>query len=515
MEDGIASSQDKEVANLFNKSSSQKSSLGADSRQLPDSSPELTSDNSSCAIVDGEITQMSKSIMEQLELDEWNSTDSIKKNNSNVTNEATSLGNVLKSIENRTGHSELQDSTKTSNTSNGTTSLLSHNYALKVGMINNNSKKSKRQSKNATENSDMEITSNLTGMLAVVAENKETSSATTTDCEKMSLRLSCSSNENNQTKNYTTENTKENEISYLADNRQKRKGNSNSLLPSKQLKINTTTFLTTKAIIPEKKVYSGRKRLYDPDANLDGSILSYLTQKNDTDANKTILKKPAVLLTPVLVTQKAKELLDKKNTKKVESKQKAVSCRRESVTASVSKIASSVNNRKSVGSLQVKRKKEKDPVKNKDKLAVSLDKFKTPDSVSSRRSVRILQLSAKTQNNSTSSNIDSNSAFENVSITPIKRRSTLEFAVTSSIKKKEAKKNSMLRGIVCTRLHKPDVEVFMQIVKKLGEFVVENEVTANTTHLVAGEPRRTINLLRAIGRGCWIVKHEWVSIIFI
>lgn len=53
--------------------------------------------------------------------------------------------------------------------------------------------------------------------------------------------------------------------------------------------------------------------------------------------------------------------------------------------------------------------------------------------------------------------------------------------------------------------------MFAQVVKKLGRFVVEDEVSERTTHLVAGEPKRTINMLRAISRGCWVVKFEWVS----
>lgn len=72
------------------------------------------------------------------------------------------------------------------------------------------------------------------------------------------------------------------------------------------------------------------------------------------------------------------------------------------------------------------------------------------------------------------------------------------------------KKNKTPTSIVCTRLHSPEVHVFQQIVKKLGGFFLEDEVTCNTSHLVAGEPKRTINMLRAVARGCWILRHEWV-----
>jgi len=49
-------------------------------------------------------------------------------------------------------------------------------------------------------------------------------------------------------------------------------------------------------------------------------------------------------------------------------------------------------------------------------------------------------------------------------------------------------------------------------VKKLGGFM-ENKVTASTTHVVCGGPKRTINLLRGIARGCWLVTYEWVRLL--
>lgn len=35
-------------------------------------------------------------------------------------------------------------------------------------------------------------------------------------------------------------------------------------------------------------------------------------------------------------------------------------------------------------------------------------------------------------------------------------------------------------------------------------------VTQRTTHLVSLEPRRTLNLLRGLMRGVWIVNYQWV-----
>ncbi|KAL3284458.1 hypothetical protein HHI36_018619 [Cryptolaemus montrouzieri] len=93
-----------------------------------------------------------------------------------------------------------------------------------------------------------------------------------------------------------------------------------------------------------------------------------------------------------------------------------------------------------------------------------------------------------------------------------KRRSTLEFEPNSL---RVPKIKTMLKldqkpTIVCTKMHKPDVQMFNQIVKKLGAFEVEDEVSSRTTHLVVGEVKRTINMLRALARGCWILKQEWL-----
>lgn len=97
---------------------------------------------------------------------------------------------------------------------------------------------------------------------------------------------------------------------------------------------------------------------------------------------------------------------------------------------------------------------------------------------------------------------------------PTKRRSTQDFlpktpfshSKSSPQKNKKPKRSS----IVCTRFHNTEVQVFQQIVKKLGVFFVEDEVSDKTTHLVAAESRRTVNLLRAMARGCWVLRSEWV-----
>lgn len=98
-------------------------------------------------------------------------------------------------------------------------------------------------------------------------------------------------------------------------------------------------------------------------------------------------------------------------------------------------------------------------------------------------------------------------------ITPLpNRRSTLDFQSMSQSSIKRLKiATTKQPTIVCTKMHKHEVVSFLKIVNKLGRFKVEDEVTKNTTHLVAGEPKRTVNMLKAIVRGCWVLKKDWVS----
>ena len=48
------------------------------------------------------------------------------------------------------------------------------------------------------------------------------------------------------------------------------------------------------------------------------------------------------------------------------------------------------------------------------------------------------------------------------------------------------------------------------VVKRLGGFRVVDSVNIHTTHVVCGNNRRTLNVLKAIGRGCWLLSIEWV-----
>ncbi|NXP31885.1 MCPH1 protein, partial [Leiothrix lutea] len=66
------------------------------------------------------------------------------------------------------------------------------------------------------------------------------------------------------------------------------------------------------------------------------------------------------------------------------------------------------------------------------------------------------------------------------------------------------------RTLVMTSMSSEEQNIVIQVVKKLGDFLFSNEVCETTSHVVTGSPRRTLNVMLGIARGCWIVSYEWV-----
>ncbi|XP_052894362.1 uncharacterized protein LOC128301773 [Anopheles moucheti] len=64
--------------------------------------------------------------------------------------------------------------------------------------------------------------------------------------------------------------------------------------------------------------------------------------------------------------------------------------------------------------------------------------------------------------------------------------------------------------LATTNLHTEQSTFVKEAIASLDGFIIEANVTDNTTHLVTLESRRTINLLRALIRGLWIVRYEWI-----
>lgn len=65
-------------------------------------------------------------------------------------------------------------------------------------------------------------------------------------------------------------------------------------------------------------------------------------------------------------------------------------------------------------------------------------------------------------------------------------------------------------SLVMTSLHAEEQDVVISVVKKLGHFVISDNVTDSTTHLICGGPRRTLNVLYGIMKGIWILHKQWV-----
>ncbi|NXW21566.1 MCPH1 protein, partial [Circaetus pectoralis] len=73
-------------------------------------------------------------------------------------------------------------------------------------------------------------------------------------------------------------------------------------------------------------------------------------------------------------------------------------------------------------------------------------------------------------------------------------------------KKNQKDENSMTTSVARERKQ----NTVIQVVNKLGDFLFSDDVCETTSHVVTGSPRRTLNVMLGIARGCWIVSYEWV-----
>nr|CAD7585696.1 unnamed protein product [Timema genevievae] len=78
------------------------------------------------------------------------------------------------------------------------------------------------------------------------------------------------------------------------------------------------------------------------------------------------------------------------------------------------------------------------------------------------------------------------------------------------VKPKHDKVLKISPTMVFTGFHKKDIETMAAVVIKLGGFELEAKVSSQTTHVVSDGPKRTLNMLRGIARGCWILTQEWI-----
>ncbi|XP_053142284.1 microcephalin isoform X3 [Hemicordylus capensis] len=126
-----------------------------------------------------------------------------------------------------------------------------------------------------------------------------------------------------------------------------------------------------------------------------------------------------------------------------------------------------------------------------------------------------LNLSIQKKNCTTNVNGCSPRAGNNTfSICDIKESSCEPFHDLKNEPKQKLKKakgiNKPSRTLVMTSMCSEKQNAVIQVVKKLGGFLFSDQVCKNTSHVIAGSPRRTLNVLMGIARGCWIVCYEWV-----
>ncbi|XP_077870405.1 uncharacterized protein LOC102805140 [Saccoglossus kowalevskii] len=79
-----------------------------------------------------------------------------------------------------------------------------------------------------------------------------------------------------------------------------------------------------------------------------------------------------------------------------------------------------------------------------------------------------------------------------------------------SVKRRKLVKNKPKKTLVMTSIPKCEQDLVLSVVKKLQGFDIVDSVVDNTTHVVCGGNRRTLNVLSAIARGCWLLSMEWV-----
>lgn len=98
----------------------------------------------------------------------------------------------------------------------------------------------------------------------------------------------------------------------------------------------------------------------------------------------------------------------------------------------------------------------------------------------------------------------------NINIVNKPKRRTLK---TNKLKDRRSskpltKKNTSL---VSTSLHFSEQTFLKHVLKELGGFKFRTNVANDTTHVVAGSGRRTLNILHAVVNGCWILSPKWIS----
>jgi len=165
--------------------------------------------------------------------------------------------------------------------------------------------------------------------------------------------------------------------------------------------------------------------------------------------------------------------------------------------------------------------KKKEPSKPKTKQSRKT-KFNGESAVDTKENVN--PNSSKPGN--TSENVSTNSAATTKGKTKnlkeqrkSRRRTSFDFlpppnfsqSSTISSSRLSSRSSSKLAGyIALTSCDKEDKDLVKQLVKQLGVFGFQDNIDEKTTHVVSGACKRTMNLVKGMVRGCWILTKEWI-----
>ena len=69
----------------------------------------------------------------------------------------------------------------------------------------------------------------------------------------------------------------------------------------------------------------------------------------------------------------------------------------------------------------------------------------------------------------------------------------------------QAVRRKVCGNVAMTQVEKADRDLAKEMARRFGLLAYSEMVNSETTHLVCGQTKRTINLLKALLRGCWIL----------
>ncbi|XP_066917904.1 microcephalin-like isoform X2 [Clytia hemisphaerica] len=114
----------------------------------------------------------------------------------------------------------------------------------------------------------------------------------------------------------------------------------------------------------------------------------------------------------------------------------------------------------------------------------------------------------KTSTSNRSINTTSNRSFNTTSNRSI--NTTSNQSINRTLNRTSSSKK-FKNSIVCTSLHFSEQDFAKGAIKNLKEYQLKKNVAPDTSHVIAGSGRRTLNILHGITQGCWILSPKWIS----